>query len=151
METLQKNSETIEHLNRSLMEAQKFSFRALLSNKQTNAQTTNPAHSTNNYTMGQGALFSGRNFDDMRESNCSRSRSRSPLDMGRQGSTSPLRVIEKQRWNGAQMLNSKSFSNAKQQLTPVHNNYTPTVRESCAAGTANTCIDYSQPCECKDY
>ena len=35
METLQKNSETIEFLNKSLTEAQKFSFRALLSSKQT--------------------------------------------------------------------------------------------------------------------
>ena len=34
METLQKNSETIEFLNKSLTEAQKFSFRALLSSKQ---------------------------------------------------------------------------------------------------------------------
>jgi len=33
METLQKNSDTIEYLNRSLQEAQKFSFRALLSTK----------------------------------------------------------------------------------------------------------------------
>jgi hypothetical protein len=41
METLQKNSETIEYLNKSLMEAQKFSFRALLSNKQTITQAGN--------------------------------------------------------------------------------------------------------------
>jgi len=34
METLKKNSETIEFLNKSLTEAQKFSFRALLSSKQ---------------------------------------------------------------------------------------------------------------------
>jgi hypothetical protein len=34
METLKKNSETIEFLNNSLTEAQKFSFRALLSSKQ---------------------------------------------------------------------------------------------------------------------
>ena len=34
METLKKNSETIEFLNKSLSEAQKFSFRALLSSKQ---------------------------------------------------------------------------------------------------------------------
>ena len=33
METLKKNSETIEFLNKSLTEAQKFSFRALLSSK----------------------------------------------------------------------------------------------------------------------
>ena len=34
MDTLKKNSETIEFLNKSLTEAQKFSFRALLSSKQ---------------------------------------------------------------------------------------------------------------------
>lgn len=33
MDTLKKNSETIEFLNKSLTEAQKFSFRALLSSK----------------------------------------------------------------------------------------------------------------------
>lgn len=33
MDTLQKNSDTIEFLNKSLTEAQKFSFRALLSSK----------------------------------------------------------------------------------------------------------------------
>ena len=34
MDTLIQNSETIDYLNQNLMEAQKFSFRALLSNKQ---------------------------------------------------------------------------------------------------------------------
>ena len=34
MDTLKKNSETIEFLNKSLTEAQKYSFRALLSSKQ---------------------------------------------------------------------------------------------------------------------
>ena len=34
MDTLKANSETIEFLNKSLTEAQKFSFRALLSSKQ---------------------------------------------------------------------------------------------------------------------
>jgi hypothetical protein len=50
METLQKNSETIDYLNKSLMEAQKFSFRALLSNK----QTTTPAANIHASNFGPG-------------------------------------------------------------------------------------------------
>lgn len=151
METLQKNSETIDYLNKSLTEAQKFSFRALLANKQTTTQPVS-SHATN-FVPGQTNVLTARKFDEMRESNnFSRSRSRSPHELAGR-SNSPLRVIERQRFNGGMMLNSNSFSNAKRnggQYTPVHN-YTPTMRESCAPGTANHCVDYTQPCECRDY
>lgn len=38
--TLEKNAEMIDYLNKSLSEAQKFSFKALLSNKQPNEIST---------------------------------------------------------------------------------------------------------------
>ena len=88
------------------MEAQKFSFRALLSNKQTNAQITTAA--VNN------TIMSARKVEDiMRESGFSRSRSRSPHDLGARVTPSPLRIIERQIWNGGMMRQSNSFSNVK--------------------------------------
>lgn len=150
METLQKNSETIEYLNRSLQEAQKFSFRALLSNKQQAAQ---PGNTATNFNPGN-TLTRFDDTHDLRESgNGLRSRSRSPLHFGGNHSNSPTRVIERQRYNGGMLLNSNSFSNAKRQggnYNPVHPTYTPTLRES-QPGTASHTVDYTQPCECREY
>ena len=151
METLQKNSETIEYLNKSLMEAQKFSFRALLSNKQSITQAGNSHAQT--FMPGQTNVLTARKFDEMRESNnFSRSRSRSPHELAGR-SNSPLRIIEKQRFNGQILLNSNSFSNAKLQEKQYNqaNNYTPTMRESYAPGNANGYIDYQQPSESREY
>ena len=52
MATLKKNSETIEFLNVSLTEAQKFSFRALLSSKQ-NQHTQNQSVAAPTYEQRQ--------------------------------------------------------------------------------------------------
>jgi hypothetical protein len=75
-DTLINNKDTIQALNGKLMEAQKFSFRALLSNKQTNAQITTAAHTN----FGGNTLMSAAKEEpSFRESHL-RSRSRSPHD-----------------------------------------------------------------------
>lgn len=126
MDTLQKNSETIEFLNKSLTEAQKFSFRALLSSKQNVASgsvaaavaTVQRQNSANlastrktafnrlgtstglNSGMKQEQAFSQTNLvsDYKDNGEFSQSRSRSPYCEGglRQSSNSPMRLMQKQ-------------------------------------------------------
>ena len=108
MNTLQQNSETIEFLNLSLTEAQKFSFRALLTskNKSNNInQIGNAAAATSSFMQRSSSnvglrpsvtsaksLFSN-NVDVKSPRGQVQSRSRSPYyeNMARQSSNSPLR------------------------------------------------------------
>ena len=108
MDTLKKNSETIEFLNKSLTEAQKFSFRALLSSKQNIATGSVAAVATARVErkasesqvihrktgMESATLFSENRVEN--NSALSRSRSRSPYGNDvRQSSNSPLRLMQK--------------------------------------------------------
>ena len=118
MDTLKKNSETIEFLNKSLTEAQKFSFRALLSSKQ-NVSTGSVAAVQTAVTNRQ-ASATNRNVTSVQhteaaESVLSRSRSRSPYCEGRVTSNSPLRLMQQQKNKSSLLLNSNSFSNVKRQ------------------------------------
>ena len=105
MDTLKKNSETIEFLNQSLTEAQKFSFRALLSSKQpvptASAAVMAPSApmlSQQKPPMGQSALnLSGVALSERGTKHLSQSfasRARSPFgDEVRRESTAPLRLL----------------------------------------------------------
>lgn len=158
MDTLKKNSETIEFLNKSLTEAQKFSFRALLSSKQNVATGSVAAVATaiNRQSSGSHHGMVSEVKTDLNTSVLSHSRTRSPFCEIRPSSNSPMRLMQKQQQNSNLLLNASSFSNAKNQerdgcqskLMATTQHLRANMRESIQESGVHS---FAKGCECKGY